>query len=221
MKIYHGSKDIIKSPIYGGGNKNNDYGKGFYTTEHFDLAAEWAVEENRSGYVNEYTIDTSDLKILNLNNNEFNILNWLTILINNRLFKINSPIQKQGSKYLRDNFNINTNGYDIIIGYRADDSYYDFAESFLNNIINLEQLSKAMNLGKLGEQVFIKSEYAFSKIKYVKSTPVNKTKYYPLKKKRFDDAFIDYINLSTLDVEGLYLIDIIRKKIKNNDPRIK
>ena len=38
MIIYHGSKDIIKKPIYGIGNPKNDYGLGFYCTENLELA---------------------------------------------------------------------------------------------------------------------------------------------------------------------------------------
>ena len=41
----------------------------------------------------------------------------------------------------------------MIIGYRADDSYFSFANAFLNNTLSLEQLKEAMYLGKLGEQV--------------------------------------------------------------------
>ena len=37
---------------------------------------------------------------------------------------------------------------DIIIGYRADDSYFAFANAFLNNTLSLAQLEKAMNLGR-------------------------------------------------------------------------
>ena len=44
----------------------------------------------------------------------------------------------------------------MVIGYRADDSYFSFARAFVNNEISLEQLSYAMRLGKLGELVCIK-----------------------------------------------------------------
>lgn len=30
MKIYHGSENIIKKPVYGAGKLYNDYGRGFY-----------------------------------------------------------------------------------------------------------------------------------------------------------------------------------------------
>ena len=61
---------------------------------------------------------------------------------------------------------IDPSEYDVVIGFRADDSYFDYAESFLNNGISVEQLAQAMRLGKLGEQIVIKSKFAFSKLKY-------------------------------------------------------
>ena len=30
LMLYHGSEKIIRTPVYGAGNKNNDYGSGFY-----------------------------------------------------------------------------------------------------------------------------------------------------------------------------------------------
>ena len=37
-----------------------------------------------------------------------------------------------------EKYNIDISEYDLIIGYRADDSYFRFAEDFLNNSINLK-----------------------------------------------------------------------------------
>ena len=70
------------------------------------------------------------------------------------------------NRHLTERFSINVNACDLVVGYRADDSYFDFAEAFLNNAITVEQLSRAMRLGKLGEQIVLKSQFAFSKIKY-------------------------------------------------------
>lgn len=88
MVIFHGSENIIDKPIYGKGKSNNDYGRGFYCTEDYDLACEWSVDENRNGFVN---------------------------------------------------------SYDVIRGYRADDSYFAYAQDFISNTISLEQLSRAMH----------------------------------------------------------------------------
>lgn len=40
--IYHGSPEIIEKPVFGKGKPYNDYGMGFYCTEHLELAKEWA-----------------------------------------------------------------------------------------------------------------------------------------------------------------------------------
>ncbi len=90
----------------------------------------------------------------------------MAVLVAHRLFSIRTPIARRAKQYLTERFGINVNAYDLIIGYRADDSYFDFAEAFLNNAITVEQLSRAMRLGKLGEQIVLKSQFAFSKIKY-------------------------------------------------------
>lgn len=45
MRIYHGSENIIEKPEYGKGKTTNDYGRGFYCTESFDLAREWGLRE--------------------------------------------------------------------------------------------------------------------------------------------------------------------------------
>ena len=114
--IYHGSIDIIKKPIYGKGKKYNDYGLGFYSTESLELAKEWAVDIDHNGYANKYELDLKDLKILNLTK-EANVLNWITILLQNRTFYLKNDISKLGKKYLIDHFSINYEDYDIIIGY--------------------------------------------------------------------------------------------------------
>lgn len=66
----------------------------------------------------------------------------------------------------------------MIIGYRADDSYFSFAKDFINNTISVQQLAKAMNLGNLGMQIVLKSQKAFEKIKYITYEIADYRKYY-------------------------------------------
>ena len=162
ITIYHGSKQIVEVPTFGMGKKNNDFGLGFYCTESDDLAKEWAVSSLSDGFSNRYTLNTEYLNILKLNSPDYTILNWMAVLVEHRLFSIRTPVARRAKSYLIDNFGINVNAYDLITGYRADDSYFDYAEAFLNNGITVEQLAHAMKLGKLGEQIVIKSKFAFS-----------------------------------------------------------
>ena len=220
ITIYHGSKQIVEIPTFGLGRKSNDFGLGFYCTESNDLAKEWAVTSLSDGFSNRYTLDTEYLNILNLNSPNYTILNWIAVLVEHRLFSIKTPIARKAKQYLIGHFGINVNAFDLITGYRADDSYFDFAEAFLNNAITVEQLSRAMRLGKLGEQIVLKSPFAFSKIRYEGFETAEKNRYYALRKARDDDANQTYLDIQEEEVDGLYMQDILRGGITNDDPRI-
>jgi hypothetical protein len=155
-----------------------------------------------------------------LNSPDYTILNWIAVLVEHRLFSIKTPVAHRAKRYLIDNFGINTNAYDLITGYRADDSYFDYAESFLNNGISVEQLARAMHLGKLGEQVVLKSKFAFSRIQFEGFDVAEKEEFYVLHKARNDEANQHYLEMLEEVNDGLYIQDIIRGGIKNDDPRI-
>lgn len=218
--IYHGSERVIEMPNFGEGKQHNDFGLGFYCTESSDLAKEWAVSSLRDGFCNRYTLDTEFLTILRLNSPDYTILNWMAILVEHRLFSIKTPVARRAKRYLIEHFGVNVNAYDVIIGYRADDSYFDYAEAFLNNAITVEQLSRAMRLGKLGEQIVIKSKFAFSKLKYEGFEVAEKDAYYVLRKARDEEANQTYLDILEEEADGLYIQDIIRGGVTNDDPRI-
>lgn len=220
LLLYHGSEQIVNEPAFGKGKEHNDFGLGFYCTESEELAKEWAVSSLRDGFCNRYTLDTEYLKVLNLNSPDYTILNWIAVLVEHRLFSIKTPVARRAKRYLIDNFAINVNAYDLITGYRADDSYFDYAESFLNNAISVEQLAYAMRLGKLGEQIVVKSQYAFSKLHYEGFDIAEREAYYVLRKARDDEANRLYWEMQDEESDGLYIQDIIRGGITNDDPRI-
>ena len=220
ITIFHGSEQVVEVPTFGLGRKNNDFGLGFYCTESEDLAKEWAVSSLRNGFANRYTLDTEYLNVLNLNSPDYTILNWIAVLVEHRLFSIKTPVARRAKRYLIDNFGVNVNAYDLITGYRADDSYFDYAESFLNNGISVEQLARAMRLGKLGEQIVLKSKFAFDRIRYEGFDIAEKEKYYVLRKSRDDEANQLYLDMLEEEDDGLYIQDIMRGGIRNDDPRI-
>lgn len=222
MILYHGSPEIIRQPVFGKGKSYNDYGRGFYCTEHLELAKEWACTENTDGYANKYEIETSDLNVLNLSSEEYTILHWLALLMEHRVFRISTPVMKRGAQWLRNNYLIDLAPYDVVIGYRADDSYFSFARAFVNNEISLTQLSYAMRLGKLGEQVVLKSPAAFERIQFVSYEIAFNTEYYAKRKTRDDEARQAYRDeLEKDDMNGLYMRDIIREEVLPNDTRLR
>lgn len=221
MRLYHGSVNMIEEPEFGVGNSKNDYGQGFYCTEHIELAKEWACAENRDGFANEYELETDGLSIMNLSDARYHILNWLAILLENRTFVIERGLALTAKDYILSEFLPEYKNADVIRGYRADDSYFSFASAFLNNTITLEQLGKAMKLGKLGEQVVLKSKRSFAQLKYSRAILADNQIYYPKKAARDRSARESFREerMNTV-LEGIYVIDIVRNNWKNDDPRL-
>lgn len=222
--IYHGSKNIIEKPYCHGGKLRNDYGYGFYCTESLELAKEWASNNKETnGYANKYSIDLEGLKILDLSNEKYSILNWMAILLKFRTFDLSNEMSIKAKEYLLNNFYIDVNDYDIVIGYRADDSYFSFAKDFLNNTISVQKLKKAMELGKLGKQVVIISELAFAELKFEGTEEVESLEYYEKRKSRDIEAKEQYLKNtrnSTSLIDDIFILDIIRRGFKNGDSSI-
>ena len=167
--IYHGSPKVIERPVFGDGKVHNDYGRGFYCTEHAELAKEWACSSDSDGYANHYQLDMTGLTVLNLNTPEYNILNWLAILLENRKFNV------------------------------------------------AEGLSEAMRLGKLGEQVVLKSKKAFDALTFVEAIKAPRQENFAKYKQRDEEARGKYRQIAAkpLAESEIYVIDIIRNNWKN------
>lgn len=171
MIIYHGSDHIIKEPRYLGGKPDNDYGNGFYTTEYEDRARSWATLNGnpQKSIVNVYELDMEQLNVLDLN--EKGVLAWIAEVIGNR------GTSQEAARIVGDRlvqlYKKDTTVYDIVKGYRADDSYTQVVEAFLMNQINIQEVERLFYKGSLGNQIFLKSQKAFEKIKWVKSYEVS------------------------------------------------
>lgn len=222
LLLYHGSQQVIKEPVFGYGNVHNDYGLGFYCTESEDLAGEWACTAEFGGFANQYELDTKELSMLRLTNGEYHILNWLAVLLENRTFRIREDIALRAKEYILEYFSVDYKSYDVIVGYRADDSYFSFATAFLNNTISLKQLEKAMVLGKLGEQIVPRTEKAFEALDFQGAAAVDKEVCYPKKMARdmaAREKFRTEKNVGILENE-VYVLDIMRGRWQNDDVRL-
>ena len=163
------------------------------------------------------------LRVLHLNTGQYHILTWLAILLQNRSFSVPEGIMSQAKTYLLDTFLPPYTDYDLIVGYRADDSYFKFSRAFLAGSISLEQLKQAMNLGKLGEQTVLKSENAFAQLQFVDALPADYNVYFVRRQARDRRADEDYRNLASGPrvLEGTYILDILRQGWKNDDARLR
>lgn len=221
--IYHGSQQIVEMPKFGIGKKYNDYGQGFYCTENIELAKEWACPVKNDGYSNKYIMHFDGMNVMNLTKGEFNILNWLAILLAHRKFDITSPIGNNAREFILSRFMPDTTAVDVMIGYRADDSYFSFAEDFVNNTISLRDLNLAMQLGTLGEQIVLLSKRSFEQIEFVAYEVADYRKYYYKRAERDQNARAAYAtqkkNLQQI-MDDIFILDIMREDMKHDDPRL-
>ena len=222
IELYHGSPHIVEKPIFGEGNARNDYGLGFYCTREIELAKEWACPTRKDGFANKYSIDMTGLDILNLSAQNYNILNWMAILLDNRIFDITTPLARDARDFIISRFTPEYKSKDVIIGYRADDSYFSFAKAFINNAIPLSSLAKAMKLGKLGIQTCIKRKTAFSRLIFQGATAADGDEYFIKRSTRDRKAREDYLKLlEEVDHKtAIYIMDIIRQDWSNDDERL-
>lgn len=223
ITLFHGTDHIIEVPELNIGNEHNDYGKGFYCTRSEEMAKEWACKQNTDGFTNRYALNTDRLKILNLMDGNHTVLNWIALLLKYRTFKLGSEIAVDAREYIIEHYSIDTTDYDVIVGYRADDSYFQYAESFISNGLPLRRLNQALKLGKLGEQTVLVSSKAFAQIKFIDVSPVRKDIYYPKFLARDTSARKAYrqeIKKGKSYRDDIFVMDILREELKNDDPRI-
>ena len=223
QRIFHGSDHIIERPLFGYGKAYNDYGLGFYCTDSIDMAREWGASRLKDGFANIYDIEIDGLAILDLNDSDKCILNWLAVLLRNREFDTSSNLAFDARNYIMDNFLIDYSKADIMLGYRADDSYFSFAQDFLNGAISYRQLNNAMHLGKLGRQIVLKSEKAFDRVRFVGFDIASSDEWFAKKEMRDNAARSEYFNIerNRRQKGDLYITTILDEEIKQDDTRLR
>lgn len=171
LHLFHGSSQIVAQPMLERCRPGNDYGRAFYCTESRDLAREWACPDARNnGVLNEYVLESDDLQVLDLD--EYPVLYWIAVLLTNRSLDCEWTV-RQDAQRLLETYAIDVSEYDIVEGYRADDSYYSIARAFISGAINDVTLERALRLGKLGRQVALRTEKALGALRFLGAEPVD------------------------------------------------
>lgn len=221
MILYHGTIMQIFTPSLEKGKPHNDYGRGFYCTEDIDMAREWACKSERPpAYVHSYELDTEGLSVLDLSQAPFTVLNWIAVLLANRTFQIDLEVALTVRNYLLNNFMPPIDRADLVIGYRADDSYFSYAENFVDNGLSVRRLNDALRLGKLGMQVALVSEKAFRNLTPLGTEVVEWKDYHPRYMRRDTsarEAWREEIRNSAIVPEDLFALDIVRRNIRHGD----
>ena len=140
-----------------------------------------------------------------------NVLYWISLLMHNR--ELSSRLinnYPRELKYLEDNYLLNVSDYDVVIGYRADDSYFHFPEAFVRSEITLESLNSIFAAGDLGKQYVLISERAFKLIRFVDYQEVyeKSQKNYYKRKNDADKIFTDLLEADRYK-KGIRLRDLV------------
>jgi len=166
ITLYHGTPDQRIKPTFGLGEDKHDYGRGFYLTESIDLAQEWAVcrPNDTNGWVHKFELETNGLRILDFQ--ELDVLCWLAELMKHRDAADSRRYHMLAAQFF-EKYGVDTTGYDVIKGWRANASYFYIAREFVRDNIDIEILEELLSLGGLGIQYCIKSEKAYSQLKEI------------------------------------------------------
>ena len=218
-KIYHGGEKIVRSPAFGVGRPYNDFGLGFYCTEYPQYAAEWAVGPGRNGFVSAYSIDTDGLRIINLCSSQYNPLHWLGLLFNYREFDLSSDTAYRAKEYINKHFPIDNQASDCIIGYRADNRCFMFAQNFLDAKLSYMSFRSALQGDDSNRQFVLKSNRAFDRIIFTGYEPVLREASFPVRQSRE----IKYMKSVKPFIDGndFFITDLIEGEIKPYDTRLR
>lgn len=214
IRLYHGSSQIVREPVFGVGNPYNDYGLGFYCTEDIDLARGWACPTEIDGFANAYELDPGGLDIIMLSDAPSGVLAWLSLLVKNRRFEAITPLAASAKTFLLQTHLPDVQDADALVGYRADDSYFSFARAFLDNRISLRQLDQAMRLGNLGNQVVIRSRRAFDALQFIEAEGVQAQEWHPRRWARDQQArqlYRDEVLEGEIRLDDVFVLDLMRE----------
>ena len=171
LTLYHGSPEKVPEPKFELCRPHNDYGPGFYCTQDRGLACEWACfRAGFEGYCNEYRLDDAGLALCDLDEEPYGPLNWIALLLAHRTFDAHGD-EAARSLFIAK-YGVDLSGFDIVAGYRADDSYFGIARAFLAGTLTDKQVEAALRLGDLGRQIVVVSRRAFSRLEFVCASSV-------------------------------------------------
>ena len=178
ITVFHGNLQKEFIPVYGMGKPYHDYGKGFYTTKDKELASEWAVSLSTgdNGYCHAFSVDMSDIRCLRIDAAE-DILSWMAILMRHRPGTDSRRWDLVQQRFI-EKFCIDVDAFDVIIGYRANDSYLAIAKQFARGEVGVNILGRLLKLGSFGTQVCIKSSLAYTRLRSHGSFEVDYEKFH-------------------------------------------
>ena len=165
ITLYHASTEEIKIPQWDYQKEsqikiNKDFGEGFYTSPDREYPIRLYCM-NDAVYLNKYTLDTSGLNVLKLDND----IKWLLVTAFHR--RNYSGLKKYHS--VRERIRGWVSGFDLVIGTISNDNYYSTMNAFIRNLMTDYVALNIVQMMDYGEQFVLKSDRACQQINFISS----------------------------------------------------
>lgn len=163
ITLYHGSKSGIKGEIALSSREKCDFGKGFYMgTEETQPLTLICNYDNAKLYTLEF--DMTDLKVLDV---EVGI-DWALLVAYNR-----GKMDSARGTALYGRISKMADGYDVIVGFIANDRMFVVLDRFFNGEITDTALINSLSALKLGKQYVAITEKACKNVKIINEKTLN------------------------------------------------
>lgn len=144
MILYHGSKEIVKTPEILVTRYNKDFYFGFYCTLMCEQAKRWAIRFTGTGIINEYEfILSSELDILKFPEMTEE---WLDFIVECRSGK--------------------SHDYDIVEGPMANDTIFNYVQNFIDGKISRSAFWELAKFKKPTHQISFHTERALKTLNF-------------------------------------------------------
>ena len=150
--------------MFGLGVPSHDFGAGFYLTDDMNLAKEWSVYRPKSndGWVHVFDLEVEKLKVLDFRS--VGVFQWVAELMKHRDADESSAYRRRAPKFI-EKYGIDSDDYDIVVGWRADASYFYIVKSFVRDEVDADALPELLKLGGFGTQYMVKSAMAYANLR--------------------------------------------------------
>lgn len=142
MKLYHGSKEVVKNPDTIHSRLKVDFGRGFYATSIYEQAVKWADRfkwRDGIGIVSVYEFDESCLQSNNVLVFEKYTTEWLDFVVKCR----------RGE---------DATTYNIVMGGVANDNIFNTIELFYEGIITKEETIQRLRFEEPNMQICFRNQ---------------------------------------------------------------
>ena len=140
--LFHGSTQIVETPLVIKGRDNLDFGKGFYLTSYREQAQQWALRlktlrHAKTVWVNEYTFDLEKALSMGFKRLQMPTYNeeWLNFIAASR----------HGEQPWL--------GFDIIEGGVANDKVVDAVEAYIAGLADVDHTLNKLSYAKPNNQI--------------------------------------------------------------------